>query len=330
MLNIPHCLRPRDVTYWKSPETKPEPSHEYSGPKPPNAATSPRRPRPGAVHGGPCVTAQPPALDTIDVTTVKVDGRALRVGVRPGKGRPLLLINGIGANLELLAPVMHSLDGIETIAFDVPGVGGSALPWSPYRMSGLARLVDRMLASLGYRGGVDVLGMSWGGALAQQFAMTCRARCHKLVLAATTPGALMVPGSPLVLAKMFNSRRYTDIEYLRRIAPALYGGAVRRNPGLVENHRSLVLRPHWRGYLYQQLALCGWSSLPWLPFLKQRTLVLAGNDDPLVPLINARLMAKLIPRSRLEVMDDGHLFLLTHPHRVAPLIRGFLAEPTPQ
>ena len=274
------------------------------------------------------MTAQQLALRKIELTSVTIDGRAVRVGVRPGKGRSLLLFNGIGANLELLAPVLHSLDSIETIAFDVPGVGGSALPWSPYRMSGLARLVDRMLASLGYSGPVDVLGIFWGGALAQQFAMTCRARCRKLILASTTPGALMVPGSPFVVAKMLNSRRYTDTQYLRRIAPALYGGEMRRNPKLVDEHCSLVVRPHWRGYLYQQLALCGWSSLPWLPLLKQRTLVLAGNDDPLAPLVNARLIAKLIPHSRLEVMDDGHLFLITDPQRVAPLIRAFLAGPT--
>ena len=273
------------------------------------------------------MTARQAGLHDIDVRTVEFDGRSVRVGVRPGQGRPLLLINGIGASLELLAPLMHALDGIETIAFDVPGLGGSSLHWSPYRMSGLARQIDRMLASMGYAGAVDVLGLSWGGALAQQFARTCRTRCHSLILASTTHGALMVPGSPFVMAKMFNSRRYTDVQYLRRIAPALYGGEVRRNPGLVEHHRSLLSRPHWRAYLYQQLALWGWSSLPWLPLLKQRTLVLAGNDDPLVPLINARLMAKLIPRSQLEVVADGHLFLITHPERVAPLIRAFLAEP---
>ena len=126
---------------------------------------------------------------------------------------------------------------------------------------------------------------------------------------------------------MFNSRRYTDADYMRRIAPDLYGGEVRRNPGLVEQHRALSSRPHWRGYLYQQLALSGWSSLPWLRLLRQRTLVLAGSDDPLVPLANARLMARLIPHAELKVIDDGHLFMVSHPHKVAPLIRKFLAQP---
>ena len=273
------------------------------------------------------MTSHHHVLHGIDISTLQIAGRALRVGVRPGQGPPLLLFNGIGANLELLAPVMRALDGIETIAFDVPGLGGSALPRSPYRMSSLARMVDRMLAAMGYPGQLDVLGLSWGGALAQQFAITCRARCRKLILASTTPGMLMLPGSPFVLAKMLDSRRYTDIAHLRRIAPALYGGEMRRDPKLLDAHCSLVARPHWRGYLYQQLAFCGWSSLPWLPFLKQHTLVLAGNDDPLVPLVNARLMAKLIPRSQLKVIDDGHLFLITHPERVAPLIRAFLAGP---
>jgi pimeloyl-ACP methyl ester carboxylesterase len=137
----------------------------------------------------------------------------------------------------------------------------------------------------------------------------------------------MIPGSPFLLAKMFNSRRYTDADYMRRIAPDLYGGEVRRNPGLVEQHRALSSRPHWRGYLYQQLALSGWSSLPWLRLLRQRTLVLAGSDDPLVPLANARLMARLIPHAELKVIDDGHLFMVSHPHKVAPLIRKFLAQP---
>ena len=221
-----------------------------------------------------------------EIKTIEVRGHKLRVGIRRGEHPPLLLFNGIGANLELFEPVTAALDGIETIVFDVPGVGGSPSRWRPYRLWELARLADRMLTQLGYHGPVDVLGLSWGGALAQQFARSYPKRCRRLVLAATTAGALMVPGSPSVMRKMLSPRRYKDPDHLTRIAPDLYGGELRRNPALIAAHREHLGRPHWRGYLHQQLAIVGWTSLWWLSMLRQPTLVLAGKDDPLVPLIN--------------------------------------------
>lgn len=259
-----------------------------------------------------------------EIVTLDVDGQILKVGIKRGDGPPLLVFNGIGANLETLEPLTHALEGIETIVFDVPGTGGSALPASPYRLRSLARLADRMLTKLGYQSKVDVLGVSWGGALAQQFARTCRHRCRRLVLAVTTPGALMVPGSPFVLWRMFNPRRYGDPDHLRKIAPKIYGGDVRRNPDLIKAYILLLRRPHWLGYVYQQVAFLGWSSLAWLPTLRQPTLVLAGRHDPLVPVMNSRVLAMLIPRAKLHVVDDGHLFLMSSPQRVAPMIRDFL------
>ena len=260
-----------------------------------------------------------------EISNIDVDGQLLRVGIKDGAGPPLLVFNGIGANLELLEPFTHALDGVKTIVFDVPGVGGSGPCLSPYRLRGLARLAARLLDRLGYHGPVDVLGVSWGGALAQQFARTCHKRCRRLILVSTTPGVLMVPGSPRVLAKLLNPRRYEDPHYLKRIAPELYGGDIRRDPGFIASHGASLLSPHWLGYLYQQLAFWGWSSLLWLPLLRQPTLVLSGNDDPLVPLINARILASLIPRARLEVVDDGHLFLMSSPQRVVPMIHDFLS-----
>jgi poly(3-hydroxyalkanoate) depolymerase len=260
---------------------------------------------------------------------IELDGHRLRVAIRPGKRPALLLFNGIGANLELLEPLTRALDGIETITFDVPGVGGSALRLKPYRMRNLARLAARLLDHLGHHEPVDVLGLSWGGTLAQQFARSHPDRCRRLVLAATTAGMLMVPGSPFVLGKLLSPRRYGDPEYLTRIAPHLYGGDVRRDPALIEAHVEHFGNPHWLGYLNQQFALWGRSSLPWLPALRQPTLVLAGRDDPIVPLVNARLLAMLIPRARLHVLDDGHLFLLTRPERMASLLRDFLGHEEP-
>jgi pimeloyl-ACP methyl ester carboxylesterase len=74
------------------------------------------------------------------------------------------------------------------------------------------------------------------------------------------------------------------------------------------------------------MAAIGWTSLPWLPFLSQPTLVMAGNDDPIVPLVNGRVMAKLIPDSQMVTLDDGHLFLLTSAQESARVITEFLAK----
>ena len=108
----------------------------------------------------------------------------------------------------------RALTSTEAIIFDIPGVGGSPLPPAPYRPSTIARLAARLVAKLGYRQ-VDVAGVSWGGGLAQQFARQQATVCRKLVLAATSPGAIMVPGSPFVLWNLATPRRYVDEGFLR-------------------------------------------------------------------------------------------------------------------
>jgi len=255
----------------------------------------------------------------------EVGGQTLRVGIRPGhdKRRPLLIFNGIGANIELVEPFLDALPGPEAIVFDMPGVGGSPAPRLPYRPSTLARLTAQLLDQLGHAE-VDVLGVSWGGALAQQFAFQQAARCHRLVLAATSAGHLMVPGRLSVLLKMATPRRYRDPEYMRRIAGDIYGGALRRQPDMLRNHLRHVRWSSDYGYYLQLAAGFGWSSLPWLTFLRQPTLVMAGTDDPIVPVVNGRILAKLIPRSQFVTIDDGHLFLLTSARQSAGLIAEFL------
>src|SRR5262245_54643090 len=150
----------------------------------------------------------------------------LRVGIRPGdKGRrPLLIFNGIGANIELVEPFLDAFQGPEVLVFDMPGVGGSPAPRLPYRPSTMARLTARLLDQLGHAQ-VDVLGVSWGGAPAQQFAFQQARRCFRLVLAATSPGHLMIPGRLTTLLKMATPRRYKDPDYMGRFAGDIYGGA---------------------------------------------------------------------------------------------------------
>jgi poly(3-hydroxyalkanoate) depolymerase len=261
----------------------------------------------------------------VQISFHDVGGQTLRVGMRAGATArpPLLLFNGIGASIELVEPFLAALDGAAAIVFDVPGVGGSPAPSMPYRPSTLAQLTARLLDQLGHAE-VDVLGVSWGGALAQQFAFQHGERCRRLVLAATSPGHLMVPGRLTVLLKMATPRRYKDPDYMQRIAGDIYGGAMRGAPDLARKHLRHVRWSSDYGYYLQLFAAFGWSSLPWLRRLSQRTLVIAGTDDPIVPLANGRILATLIPDARLVTIDDGHLFLVTSAGESAKIIAQFL------
>jgi poly(3-hydroxyalkanoate) depolymerase len=276
-------------------------------------------------------TSSRPAGRLPRVRTIRAGGRTLRVAVRPGDDgtTPLLLMNGIGASLEVLQPFVDALDPRRTvIRFDVPGVGGSPRPVLPYTLATFSPVVAAALDRLGYPGQVDVLGFSWGGGLAQHFAVQHRRRVRRLVLAATGTGSLMVPADPRVLARMLTPRRHRDPEYARRVAGLLYGGTVRDHPEQAATalHAATRLGPR-RGYYYQLAASAGWSSLPFLRLIRQPTLVVAGDDDPIIPAVNARIMARGIPGGRLHLYPGGHLALVTEAAELAPVVERFLDQP---
>jgi poly(3-hydroxyalkanoate) depolymerase len=267
---------------------------------------------------------------TTHLRRVRVLGQDVRVAVRPGTatGPPLVLCNGIGASLDLLEPFVSRLPPeLEVVSFDVPGVGGSSLPRVPYNFALLSMFLGRLLRELGYDT-VDMLGISWGGGLAQQFAFQNPRRCRRLVLVSTGTGSLMVPAHPRVLAKMLTPRRYRDPDFAVSIAATLYGGQLRDHPQLAQRllHDQSRLGSS-RGYVLQLAAGAGWTSLPFLPLLRQQTLVLAGDDDPIIPLVNARLINRLLPHSRLHVFNDGHLGLVTCAAELGPIVGSFLGEP---
>jgi poly(3-hydroxyoctanoate) depolymerase len=267
-----------------------------------------------------------------ETKTINVQGTQVYVATRPGDGSrpPLLLINGLGANLELFDPFLDALDNvggqkIGTICFDVPGVGGSPLPRFPLRFRGLARLIAQMLDVLGHRE-VDVLGISWGGGLAQQFAYQYPRRCRRLILASTSTGGISVPGRLDVLAKLLSPRRYFEPSYMATIAPFIYGGSFRENPDLAGAYAQMIRAPNSLGYYGQMLSGLGWTSIHWLHRIHQPTLILAGKDDPIVPPVNARIMARLIPNATLHLFNGGHLFPLTEKKQVAALVHAFLRK----
>ncbi len=266
------------------------------------------------------------------VRTITVRGLQVRVSVRQGRGRradepPLLMCNGIGASLEALQPFVDALDEERgVIRFDVPGVGGSPIPPYPYSLASLAAWVSALAGQLGHRE-LDVLGLSWGGGLAQQLAVQCRRKVRRVVLVATATGSLMVPAHPSLLVKMMTPRRHRDPAYARSIASEIYGGSMRTHPerGAQLLHAKTRAGPR-RGYYYQLAAGAGWSSLPFLRLLRQPTLLLAGDDDPIIPLVNAKVMARMIPHAQLHVYHGGHLGILTESDELAPVVETFLSR----
>ena len=153
-----------------------------------------------------------------------------------------------------------------------------------------------------------------------------RDRCRRLVLVATGTGMLMVPGRPGrswpgwrppagIWTRLCRADRRRP---LRRDHP----GRPRPARALLHGHTRMGRR---RGYLYQlgrrrldQPAAAAW--------IRQPTLLLAGDDDPIVPLVNAHIMRRLLPHAELHVYHGGHLGLLTEAAQLAPVVDRVLRD----
>jgi poly(3-hydroxyalkanoate) depolymerase len=257
---------------------------------------------------------------------IPVLGQQIRVNIRMGTGVPLVLCNGIGASLEVLDPLVEYLNPDTTVVrFDVPGTGASPDSPLPYGFPYMAAVLGGLLKKLNLDGqGVDILGLSWGGGLAQQFAFQNPRRCRRMILVSTGTGAIMVPGCPAVLAKMLTPRRFLDHRYAATIAGDLYGGTVRTDPSVVEKLFDRQLMAGSRiGYLHQLLAGMVWTSIFALPLVRQETLIVAGLDDPIVPVANAKIMARLLPHATVHLHAGGHVDLITNAAELAPVIESF-------
>ncbi|MCA0911206.1 alpha/beta hydrolase [Qipengyuania gaetbuli] len=267
---------------------------------------------------------------------IEAGGRSLRVAHwrldEKSDHPPILFFNGIGANIEAVAPLAEMLTERGFVMFDMPGTGESPDPVMPYNPFTMCWTASQVLDHLGVEL-CDVMGVSWGGAMAQHFALQHPKRTRRLVLAATTPGMLMVPGNPAALSKMADPRRYIDPEFMNEHFATLYGGVDRDGAAhQKDSHIGRLKPPSPRGYLYQLLAMLGWTSLPALPFLSKEVLIMMGDDDQIVPLINGRILTSAIRNSQLKVLKGGgHLFLLTHADESVEALRDFLDAPeTPE
>jgi poly(3-hydroxyalkanoate) depolymerase len=258
---------------------------------------------------------------------VIVDGTRLRVA-EAGSGPPLLLLMGIGGNLEMWGSIAQRIRGRRLIAFDAPGTGESSMG-RIRRMAALADLAAGVLDAFEVSD-ADLLGYSFGGALAQEVARRHATRVRRVILGATTFGLGGLPARPGVYVHMIQPARYHSPRYLDWVAPRIYGGRSRgfssKSGASILAEARLARPPSTVGYVSQLAAIAGWTSLPWLHTLQMPVLVMAGDDDPIIPLLNARILAWRIPGAELHVVSGGgHLFLLDDRQDVFSTISDFLA-----
>ena len=264
------------------------------------------------------------------ISSLRIHGRRLRVAQWNFAGDdadslPLLVFNGIGMNLELLDPLSRAMAPRRVLCFDMPGIGKSPDPVVPYNAVSMAlasaAILDRLEIAQ-----VDVLGISWGGGIAQQFALQHRTRIGKLILAATSAGMLMAPGNLPALARLADPSEWTMGKALQRNLALLYNGGGTGDPVSL----NAATPPSPSGFLYQLAALAGWSSVPLLPLLDVPTLIMAGDEDQVVPPVNSQFLHALIPGSKLRLIrGGGHMFPFSHRSAFLSEVERFLGSGQP-
>jgi pimeloyl-ACP methyl ester carboxylesterase len=237
-------------------------------------------------------------------------------------GTPLLLRNGVGASARVLEHIADHLPGrpiliVESVQLGLPLALKTLLMAAAVRKAGFEE--------------IDVLGASYGGAEAQQLALTSALRSRlnpmvpvprvrRMVLVSTGPNA--VPGKPSAVLGLTAATAVPGLQ--RRLARTIHGDVADRADvmELVGGHRASRYK-----VASNVVSLMGWSSVPFLALLELPVKVIHGDDDRLVPHVNARIMARLLPNADLELWPgEGHLLVLTKAAEVGKSIVDFLDD----
>ena len=244
-----------------------------------------------------------------------------------GSGPPVLLVNGLGAHTAMWDHLERTFAGFRLLQFDLPGAGQSGVPRWPVSIRDLATLATRVMDRFGVEQ-ADVLGYSMGGIVSQQLAYDHPDRVRRVVLLATTPGRGAFSGDPKAMLNIISPVRYLSPALYAKTIGTLVGGRARHDAAWVAEQGLLRLKyaPTWRGYFNQLASMSRWSALAILPRIEHDVLVVAGDDDPLVPVVNAMLLTHLLPNARLLLArNEGHLMMMDADSRTHARMHEFLA-----
>jgi len=248
---------------------------------------------------------------------------------RWGSGPRLLYVNGSGAALATTRPMIEPFgERFDVAAHDQRGLGQTAIPPGPYTMADYAADAIALVDQLGWDR-FRVVGVSFGGMVAQELAVTCPERIERLALVCTSPGgrAASYPLHTLASLDPFDrsSAMLTILD--TRFTPEWLDA----HPGdraFVDGMAAGAARPKTdeqrRGEVAQLEARSHHDVIDRLPRITAPTLVASGRYDGIAPVDNGEVIAAAIPGVELRVYEGGHVFTMQDP-RAMPEIIGFLA-----
>jgi 3-oxoadipate enol-lactonase len=248
----------------------------------------------------------------------------------PATGEPVVLIMGLGWDMSGWDPMLPYLQGYSVLRLDNRGAGRSDAPDVRYSIPHMARDTIAVMDAAGM-GSAHVYGVSLGSMIAQELALSHRDRVRSLILGCPSPGVISIPGSPGMIRLLLTRDRYTPQEAFRRAVPYLFHTAL-SDPALIEEAMSkrTAMAASPVGHRRQLQASMRWSSLTRLPGLHVPTLVLHGDHDRLIPDLNGKLIARLIPGASFHsIKGAGHVYSTDAPGEAARVVVRFIESQTP-
>jgi 3-oxoadipate enol-lactonase len=246
-----------------------------------------------------------------------------------GAGEPVVFVHGLGYDRFGWGPLPGLLaPDFTVVTFDNRGVGDSDVPEGPYAVAQMAADTAAVLDAADIAT-ANVFGVSLGGYIAEELALTYPERIRRLVLMSTAPGGTR--SHPMPAAGLDAFGRFPTMEReagLRLMVENSLGAhGVRERPELVEEiYRYRLARgPTIAGWQNQAYAGATFDAYDRLSQIAAPTLVLQGGADNVVDPRNAELLAELIPDALLEVIPDrGHLMVWEEGATLAPIVKEFL------
>jgi 3-oxoadipate enol-lactonase len=251
-----------------------------------------------------------------------------------GKGEPLVLIYGYTGDSGLWFRQIPALSKkYRVIAFDNRGVGRTDKPDIPYTMLMMAGDISGLLDAIGIDA-AHVFGISMGGMIAQHFALNYPQKTTSLILGCTFCGGVhTIQPQPESLAILFDFERMKKMtleEVVRQFIPFLFSQEfIEKNPDIVEERVAISLEypTPMHGVTRQAGAILGHDTYELLPRIKSPTLVIAGDNDRLIPVENSRILASKIPKAELVIIKGaGHEFFIEAAEEANKIVLGFLGR----